>query len=368
MTRARQILLFLGACTLVACGGDDDDDGIIIADSGPTADSGPDAGAACGDFAEGADATNDAFEQVGATGTAEASGIAFAAGDTKVVCGSISDAHYDAESTIVDIDAFEFDVGAGAPLRVVLRADAPEGVTVVALLQFMGATSWITVAGGDLADGYALATSFQEIEATGRLVVLAISAEEPTAPIDYELEIGNTIPCDAVAADADYTETSDGAQSRRNDVVTATWGAEGLDTMATTPTTDNPEATELTLEADTPVRITGTSGNHPANDSYRDKDSFAIALGEDVNEIDFRVTWADEATADLDGLIFAADMPMSDITGTGAAFSGTTADEVVSTRVTGGGNVWVWVGNYDDGDPMLPMDYDITICPRTFTP
>lgn len=364
MTRARQTLLFLGACTLVACGGDDDD-GIIIADSGPTVDSAPDL---CGDYDETSDATNDAFAPFGATGTAETSTISFAAGDTKTICGVIDETHYDAESSVVDVDAFDFEVGPGAPIRAILRApDAGEDVQILAVLQFVTPEQVLSAGGGSLVDGYGLASSFQAVEGTWRLVVIAGAGAAPSGPIEYELEIGNTIPCDAAAGDADYDESKDGTKSKRNDMATAMWG-QGLTTAATTVETDVPEPTALTLEADAPVHLTGTAGRRTGADSYRDRDTFEVALGEGVNEIDFRVTWPDDAMADLDALAFVAGMPEQDITGTGAAFGGTTLDEIVTTRASGGSSLWIWVGNYDDGDPMLPMDYDITICPRSFTP
>ena len=364
MTRARQTILFLGACTLVACGGDDD--GIIIADSGPTVDSAPDL---CGDYDETSDESNDAFAQFGAMGTAETSGISFAAGDTKTICGVIDDTHHDPESGVIDIDAFDFDVGAGAPIRAILRApDAGEDVQLLAVLQFVAAPDQVLSAGGGgLVDGYALATSFQAVEGTWRLVVIAGSEAAPAGPIEYELEIGNTIPCDPAEGDADYAEARDGTRSKRNDMATAMWG-QGLTTAATTVETDMPEPTDLTLEADTPVKLTGTAGRRAGADSYRDRDTFEVTMGEGVNEIDFRVTWPDDAMADLDALAFVAGMPERDITGTGAAFGGTTLDEIVTTRVGSGAALWIWVGNYDDGDPMLPMDYDVTICPRSFTP
>jgi len=361
MTRARQTLLFLGACTLIACGGDDD--GIIIADSGPTVDSAPDL---CGDYDETSDATNDAFGSF--TGTAETSTISFAAGDTKTICGVIDETHYDSAQQVIDIDAFDFEVGPGAPIRAILRAPgAGEDVTLLAILQFVSPEGAVSAGGGGLIDGYGLATSFQAVEGTWRLVVAGLSAAELTAPIEYELEIGNTIPCDAAEGDADYAEARDGAKSKRNDMATAMWG-QGLTTAATTIETDMPEPTALTLEADTPVHLTGIAGRRTGADSYRDRDTFEVTMGEGVNEIDFRVTWPDEAMADLDALAFVAGMPDQDVSGGGAAFGGTTLDEIVTTRVGSGAGFWIWVGNYDDGTPTLPMDYDITICPRSFTP
>ncbi len=367
MTRTSQILLFLGACGLVACGGDDD--GIVIADSGPTVDSGPDASLGCGDFEEASDGSNDELALAGLTGTAETSGISLAAGDTKVICGVIDPAQADDSIGALDVDAFDIDVAEGTAPRVVLRTDgADQTGGVLLFLQYIDPDdNPHTWGAGGYAEGYALATSGQTVGGTWRLVPLAFSGDTaPTAPIEYQLEITERPACDAAAGDPDYTEASDGAKSRKNDAVSVTWDADPSFKL-TRSTTDAPEASGLTLDVDTPVHVHGTSGDVTANDDYHDKDAYAMTIGEGVNELDIRLTWADGTDADLDALAFIAGMPEQEITGGNVAFGSTTPDDIGTARVPSGADMWLWIGTYT-GATDLPQDYDVTICPRTFTP
>jgi hypothetical protein len=367
MTRTRQILLFLGACGLFACGGDDDG-GIIIADSGPTVDSGPDAAVGCGDYEESADATNDTLTQE--TGMAEASGISFAAGDSKTVCGVIDPAQANEEAGTVDIDSFDFTVAAGAPLRVVLRS--PDGDSLGGLgvfLQFVDPEQGpASVTSGGFVEGYALATSSLALEGTWRIAVFAIPGDTPpAASIDYTVEISDQIACANAAGDPDYLEAKDGAKNRKNDVVSATWSNDPV-TKLTRSTTDVPEPTDLTLAAGTPVHIRGTTADIAANDDYHDKDTFALANGDDANEWDVHLTWPD-GDIDMDTMAFPADTDMPDDLGNaGGAFIDNNADEQFTVRLPAGASIWVWAGAYNSGATDLPVDYDITICPRTFTP
>ena len=361
MTRARQILLFLGACTFAAACGGDDDDGIIIADSGPTVDSGPDASLGCGDYEEAADATNDAL----LGGTAEASGITFAAGDTKVVCGVIDPANMDAEVGVVDIDGFDFE-NAGAPMRVVMRSDgAGELGGLVVLLQEVTEEGAGTVGSGGFVDGYALANGNVTEPGTYRFSVFAVPGEElPAAPIAYQLEVSDPFPCEAAAGEPNYVEDNDGARSRRNDVVSVDW--EGDPALKLTRATgDEPEPTELTLDVDTPVLVRGTSADVTANDDYHDKDAYLLALGEGVNEIDVRLTWPN-GDIDMDVLTFLADNVDGDLGG--GTLIGTMEDELFTARAPADASIWLWAGAYNDAATDLPVDYDITLCPRSFTP
>lgn len=361
MTRARQILLFLGACTLAACG---DDDGIIIADSGPTVDSGP----ACGDYAELSDETNDALPPA-ASGTAEDSGVSFAAGDSKVICGVIDPEQEDGELGVVDLDSFDFEVGENAPLRVVLRSDGADalGGLGVFLQGIDPEGNPVPVAAGGFAAGYALATSATTGAGTWRLVVFALPGEAlPTAPIEYELEITDRPACEAATGEPDYTEAKDGARSRRNDVVSATWG-QSLMLAPTGVTTDNPEPTEVTFAVDTAVHIVGTSADVAANDSYHDKDTYLVTNGTDANEIDVRLTWPD-GDVDMDMMAFVPEAEMlQNIASGGGTFINTNADEEFTLRLPPGVGLWLWVASYNEGATDLPVTYDITVCPRAFT-
>lgn len=361
MTQARQILLFLGACTFAAACGGDDDDGIIIADSGPTVDSAPDASLACGDFEEAADATNDAL----LGGTAEASGITFAAGDTKVVCGVMDPANMDAEVGVVDIDGFDFE-NSGAPMRVVMRSEgAGELGGFLVLLQAVSEEGAATIGSGGFVDGYALANGNVSEPGTFRLSVFAVPGEElPAAPIAYQIEISDPFPCEAAAGEPNFVEDNDGARNRRNDVVSIDWEGDPAIRLTRAPG-DVPEPTELTLEVDTAAHVRGTSADVAANDDYHDKDAYLLALGEGVTEVDVRLTWPD-GDIDMDVLTFLADNVDADLGG--GTLIGTMEDELFTARVPAGADIWLWAGSYNDAATDLPVDYDITLCPRSFTP
>ena len=367
MTRTSQIFLFLGSCALIACGGDDDD-GIVIADSGPSVDA---EAVGCGDYEEANDSSNNTL--IGEEG--EASGITFAAGDSKVVCGVIDPEQADEAQGFTDIDGIDFEGSDGAPMRVVLRTDAAAAEDLgglVLLLQVSTPQGFRNAAGGGFVDGYALATTQASGTGPWRLVVVALPGETPlAAPFDYEVEIVDRIPCAAAEGEPAFTEANDGAQSRRNDMVTITW-ANDPSFALTGPTTDNPEPTEQTLADGTAVHLAGSSANRTATDDYRDKDSFAVTVGDDVNEIDVVLSWPDEANADLDSLIFPVNMAEPELSGGTGAFGGTAADENYTARVMPGGDIAIWVGTYNDTmadpQPTLPAAYDVTICPRNFAP
>lgn len=380
-------LLAIGCLLLAAaCSGDDDasgrndaasggradarsssDAGAIdgspgVADSGPMFDSTPLPG--CGDYLEANDPGNDTL--VG--GTAEPTGITFAAGDRRVVCGVIDPAQADADVGVVDIDGFDVEVGAGAPLRVVLRTSGADQVeALVVFLQLVSEDGPRTVASGAYVDGYALATNNLAVAGTWRLVVFATPGDTlPAGPIAYELEIVDRIPCEAAAGVADFTEGADGTSSRRNDVVTADWSADPV-TSLTVATTDSPEETGATLAVGTAVHLAGVSADVSPRQDYFDRDTFLVATGPGVNEIDVRLSWPD-GDIDMDQMVFAEGMPEVEMSRFAGVLIGTNSDEVLTARVPNESNLWMWAGSYSSGGTDLPVAYDMTVCPRSFDP
>jgi hypothetical protein len=361
MSRFSQILLLLLAAGMVACGGDDDaSDGFIpVADAGMGADSGPDGLPAGCAYGETSDATND--------GTPEATGIAISAGGgTKTVCGRIDPAQQNQLNAIADLDAFEFTVegaeNARIPYRVVLAS--PSGADLAgfgAVLQFLpegGEPAGVATL--PFQNGYGLATNFYFIPGRFRLLVLAGNDPLPAGPVDYKVYIGEPLPCETGAAT--HTEADEsGAAHRANDVVSVAYTPGANITL--TAAEDTADATGITLAPNAPVHLAGNSADVAADgDGYRDRDTYQVAVGAGVTEIDVRLSWPD-GDVDMDSFVFASGA-LAPVLGRGNMIS-TTDDERFTLRVSEG-DLWLWAGTFNvEAEITLPVDYTLTICPRS---
>lgn len=347
-------------------GGIPDAGGGGAADSGPSPDGS--VNAAC-DYTEADDAGNDIF----GGGSAEASSITFSAGGgEKVICGSIDPANMDTDVGDADGDAFQFTVDGAAedriPMRVVMTAPNGDTLTNFAVLILPTGGSQF-VSGDNFSDGFALAGNYYfKGGESYEVVVVAGNDPLPNAPVSYEVHIGEALPCDAAAGQADFTEANENPNFRDNDIVSVNYAGDPV--YALTTADDTPEATGLTLTPDTNVHLAGKSGDVTADgDSYLDRDTFLLGTDTDVNEVTVRLTWPD-GDVDMDTYAFeedTADPPIG-----GATMIDTAKDEVFTMRVTPETNLWLWAAAYDDtgngGDTDLAIDYDITVCPRNFTP
>lgn len=198
---------------------------------------------------------------------------------------------------------------------------------------------------------------------------IAPIAEQPAtdAALDYTVTISREhLDCPASEEAAAYVEAADDGDSRGNDMVAIAYP----DAPALTDDTgDAAEPTGLTLLPETPLRISGQSGLvSSAGDSYLDRDSYLLATAADTTEVELRLTWPD-GDVDLDVYVFAAGDPSDNYSVGQGVTVGETDDEVVVINVDPSSNYWLWIGAYDtseqDGATMLPMAYDVTVCPRT---
>ena len=378
MINTTRILPALLLSLAVACSGGGGDDGGDPNPGGPDAGSSntpdaaprPDAGdpvAVCS-YTE----SNDSGNDVVGGGAAEATNLTFSeSGGEIVLCGRIDPANAVA-GAIADADFFDFAVSGNEddqiPFRITLSSPQGDSLAGFGLqLSFLpdGADP-VTVTSASYEDGYALATNSFFIPGTFQFLVLAGDDPLPAAPIDYEIRISKAPACDADTNAPGFTEADEAPDHRANDLVSLSFVAD--EPLSLTAAEDAPETTGMTLTAGTNVHIAGSSADVEAEDSYLDRDTYLVTTDAQVNELDIRLSWPD-GDADLDLMAFLEDAVDIDLelSGFGGLMEGT-EDEFITVRVPPESNLWVWAATFDDGPANMPVGYDLTICPRSFTP
>ena len=283
------------------------------------------------------------------------------------LCGSIAQNPPDANG-IIDIDQMSFTIVNESDYLFQLSAptlDSSVTTTIQLFDSMMNPIGSSAFAGGHavLAAHLTSDTYTVEVQATG--------LASPTALVPYKIVIttdNEATRCMTLTTAADYVEANDGMSNTGNDMVDVSY-SNGITETLTASTTDMPEPTGLTLSAGRNVRITGTSGNVAAGaDDYRDRDTFAISMGEDANQLDIRINWPGSAS-DFDAFLFpAAATDATTIADVGEMITtDQTGPEYGALAVTPGENYWPWVGVYDDSNVVLPVDYDITVCSSNYT-
>jgi hypothetical protein len=133
--------------------------------------------------------------------------------------------------------------------------------------------------------------------------------------------------------------------------------------VPTATTTDAAEATGVTIDATTPVRVSGSSANIAAgSDQYLDRDTYQVMTDASTNELVVRLDW--QAAVDLDYIVFKD----STATATGASTNAsTTSDEYATFAVVPNTSYWIWVGAAK-GSVGLPATYDLSICGAQVAP
>lgn len=276
-----------------------------------------------------------------------------------VMCGTL-EARAPADG-LVDNDAFSIDVPADGQYLLRLTAGDDPGPTAL-YLDLLDEDGNVFAFGG-FAAGHAAAW-VELIEGTYAIEAYSISDTIPTAPIPYALSIApddRDTRC-GTPGTPDFTEASDGAGHRGNDVISVAYEPEFVESL--TAAVDAPEATGLTADGTTRV-ITGTSGNLGSDgDPYYDRDTYAFTVAAGTNQLDLRLAWAGDTT-DLDLLLFPADGdPPIDLASD--LLISNEEDSYITTAVEPG-SYWLWVGAYE-GSTGLPMAYDLAICSSTFAP
>ncbi len=333
---------------LVACGNDRapvgeadaPSDATVLPDTTP-----PPAGC---DWGEQVDPLNDIT-----LGNGEAEVTNLTLDDMLVICGRVDNGHLIGDA--VDVDGYRFAVAERTTLRIDLAGEASSLAALeVAVLDD---NDGVIDRGAFLNTHVVFETTLPP--GSYRVVVTATNATDIAAGFDYKLRlIASPAPCAQVTAAADYTESADGPQSDRNDMIEIRYATD--ERTLTAATNDDPEPSTVVTAAGTQARITGTSADVDGGDEFRDRDTYLIETGAH-DELELRVDWT--GAADLDVFLFPEDSVVE--LGSGTAVSKTAPERVV-LPVLANTRYWLWVGAYDSSTGSI--DYDVSICPTQFTP
>ncbi len=374
-TLARWAAALALAGTFACSGGDDgDDDGAPLLDAGAgqvDAFLGDAAVVDCtGDHRESEDGSNNPFGADNQNGTAEGTGLSLAAGSRAgfTICGQIDPRQ--ATDLVADYDAFEFTVDGEAPVNLRIELVAASGAYDQLGLHLFRVQDGLPVplATGPYRNGYALIAG--KVVDPGTYWVGALGwPPAPDGPIGYAISVvENRLSCPRAEAAPTYMEIHDGLDNRGNDTV-----AVGRPPVLTAAETDAPEETNLTLEPDEVRLVAGTSAvvTDVPEDSYLDRDAYALATGPSTTELELRLSW-DDGDVDLDLYLFEAGRPDHDYSVALGTSPGGNLDEVLTLNVDPGRSYWLWVAAFDDtmqgGATDLPRDYGVTLCPREHAP
>jgi hypothetical protein len=315
------------------------------------------------DYRESNEGKNDPFSP-DEGGSAERTELALAAGGAGfTICGQIDPAQ--ASELVSDYDAYLFDVSGGDPvnLRIELRApgaagSAPLGLDVYRVQDGLP----VPLAAGPFRNGYAIVAGV--VVQPGSYWVSAVGwPPAPDAPVGYAISVDeNPLRCPRADGNLDYLESNDGA-GRGNDTVAI---HRPEPPALTSDTSDQPEATALSLEPDAVALLRGVSAAiESTGDSYLDRDTYLLETGPNTSELELRLSW-DAPDADLDLYLFAAGDPATEYS-VGLGTSPGSSDELMTLNVDPDRRYWLWIGAYaHPGDQPLP--YDVTLCPRTHAP
>lgn len=338
-----RLLSIVAAAGLVgpalACGGDDS---AVDPDAGTSAD------AVGGDavietcYRERDDRANGA--------SPEATGLAF--GESWVeICGQIDVDH--PGGAFLDADQYEVAVTLARPA--VLRLSAP-GAATLDRLDLVVKENGARIAVGRVIGGFGIAVLPL---AAGSYTIGVEALGSPDAPVPYQIAVIDDEPamrCPVSAAPVDYREADESAAGHRANDVVAVRIAPVLLTQPTLNPNDQPETTGLAVSSGSRVTIAGTSaGVEPVDDTYRDRDTFAVYTGQGTNLLEVRAVWPG-AVADLDVFAFEAERaedamgrPVQLLTG-----------ELLVTAVKPSTLYWIWVGGAPGS--QLPAGYSLSIC------
>jgi hypothetical protein len=317
--------------------------------------------AACGDnrspcdYRETADGTNGA--------TAEDTGFVLGDG-ARSVCGTIEGGHYDTTLQTVDIDRYRVTSGESGELLVQLEVESgDESLAGVTVSVFDTSPHPVLLAEGSLRDDLADHSAFVAAAPPGPVdvVVTASAGSDVTGTLDYRLRLTGDpfASCGAAQMQASYVESIDGPDSTGNDLVSADFAAAPTFALIA----GGPEPTGMTL-AGTAYRVTGSAtASVRVADAYLDRDTYALATGEYVNELALRVDWDPTAGADLDYMMFEANTLAPVVTATRASSDGV---ERQIFALHPRANYWLWVGRYASGTSTADVPYSVTLCGSHF--
>ncbi|MGE3457526.1 MAG: hypothetical protein AB7O24_20595 [Kofleriaceae bacterium] len=358
--------MFTLPAALLACGGGGDDKPDAAIQDAPDIDA-PGLPPGC-NYAELSDMTNDDVTNM--SGTPEVSGLSFS-GTTTVFCGKINSDHFNSTNFAVDVDSFTVNLSAGSLVMVTLQGTGIENIGIVTV-SLANTNPEMGSATGTASGDHAVATGGLP---AGNYTVTVVAANGAAIPadVDYKVKIIADDPdnrCTTATEAANFTEANDGGGNDGNDMVEVRYTNDPEMNRVLTAADDSAEPSNVTVASGMKYRLSGTSANVNAPDSYRDRDTYFFTTGATTTQMSVRVNWTN--TADFDYFLF----PATSIT-TGELpdiASGTIIEqdgaigEFATFAVKPNTSYWLWLGSYDDANVMLPATYDITMCGEVFAP
>jgi hypothetical protein len=310
-------------------------------------------------YTEMADATND---DLFGSGTPENTGISFT-NQTRTICGQFNMGQYNTTRMNIDVDSYTFTVPSATTGILYLTAPGAEALDSV-LIEIYGDTV------GEIGQfvGTFAAASARLPPDTYSITVSAYDGMDTTMQIDYKIRLQLDPPtrCPKSTATPAFTEANEGVAGGGNDVYQVFYGSGNRG--PTMDALDAPEPTNITVEPSTSYRVSGTASTFTVapeswSDSFMDRDTYAITMGANTNQLSLRVNWPGNTT-DFDFFVF----PMEGVIEIAQGwYMGNMEDEFSTFAVTPGATYWVMVGAVD-GSTGFPIDYDLTFCGDTFTP
>jgi hypothetical protein len=313
----------------------------------------------CGDYSEGADASNDYFSPDNTNGSYEYAGGTFKEGFT--VCGAIDTGHYDAARDVVDVDTFAVPFDAAGDYIATIELEKPDPTRRVEI-SFSAPTGVTSRSAVVETRGVASVNAWEK--GSGRVSVRVKSDRALPAAVPYKIRLRRDDLSQRCAsttvgdADQSYAESLDGPSSAANDVVRVDFDDDVQ--TATALTTDAPEPSAIVIDAGDRSIITGSMANVHYGELYADGDMFEVKTG-DATQLTLRLDWPG-TNADMDALLFNRDEYW--LAG-GAYETSTMGPDVATFAVRPHTSYWLWIAAENDSS-SLPRGYSLSICGETF--
>jgi hypothetical protein len=319
------------------------------------------------DYTEAHDDTNDDFSGNNPNGVAEPTALTFAA-SALTICGNLDSTHFVAADELVDIDGFSFAAPAAVDVRIDLTVTGGTlPIDYLSIDIYTGANLSISVGTtAKFVGNHAVWDAHLDPADGGMYEVLLFAGHTAalTAPLAYRATITVDAPatrCPKQTSAATYTEQRDAAGNGHtaNDMVLIA----NPSLMLTASTTDQPEATGVTVAPAGTYHLVGSSADIAAMSGYKDRDTFEITTGASTNELALRLNWPG-TTHDLDyWLLEKATLPSL-----GRAFtSSKTEDEFKTFAVKPSTTYWLLIGA-DATSGSGDLGYEVSVCGSAFAP
>lgn len=310
------------------------------------------------DYTEAGDATNDV--RFGG-GTAENTGLSFAT-TALGICGVINNGHFNSTEMNVDVDAYTITVPADTLVILHLRAPGADALESVSF-EISGLTTATTVTGLGVLSGELAVISAKLAPGDYQILVSSKNATDAAEALDYTISLGLDVAtrCSKSTAAVDHAESGDGTLESGNDIVEIRHTSAPA-RQFTLLGDDVPEATGITVAADSNYHVTGTTAfpvTAPVSwmDDYQDRDTYAITTGPTTNTLTIRVSWPG-TTTDHDVYVF----PMGSFEEISSGRRDLDMeDELVTVSVAPDTQYWITVAA-DDASEDAAVAYDMTLC------